>query len=46
MYGESSKDEATALLEKACTLEPADAMQVLDIGRARATLAALPTMTF
>ena len=46
MYGESSKDEAAALLEKACTLEPADAMQVLDIGRARATLAALPTMTF
>ena len=46
MYGESSKDEATALLEKACTLEPADAMQALDIGRARATLAALPTMTF
>jgi len=46
MYGESSKDEATALLEKACTLDPADAMQVLDIGRARATLAALPTMTF
>jgi tetratricopeptide (TPR) repeat protein len=46
MYGDSSKEEATALLEKAITLEPADAMQTLDIGRARKTLADLPGMTF
>jgi hypothetical protein len=46
MYGESSKDEATELLNTAIRLAPADAMQALDIERARATLAALPTMAF
>jgi len=34
------------LLNAAIRLAPADAMQALDIERARATLAALPTMTF
>ena len=46
MYGESSRDEATQLLQKAVSLEPADAMQALDIAKARKTLADLPTMTF
>jgi len=46
MYGESSRDEAMQLLQTAVTLEPADAMQWLDIERARKTLADLPTMTF
>jgi tetratricopeptide (TPR) repeat protein len=46
MYGESSRDEAMQLLQKAVTLEPADAMQWLDIERARRTLADLPTMAF
>jgi len=46
MYGESSREEAMQLLQKAVTLEPADAMQALDIEKARKTLAELPTMTF
>jgi len=46
MYGDSSKEEATVLLEKAVTLEPADAMQTLDVERARKTLVDLPGMTF
>lgn len=46
MYGESSRDEAMQLLQQAVTLEPADAMQALDIAKARCTLADLPTMTF
>lgn len=46
MFGESSRDDAMQLLQKALSLEPADAMQALDIARARQTLAALPTMTF
>lgn len=46
MYGESSRDEAMQLLQKAVTLEPADAMQSLDIAKARKTLAELPSMTF
>jgi hypothetical protein len=46
MFGESSRDDAMRLLRKAVTLEPADAMQVLDIEKARRTLADLPTMTF
>lgn len=46
MYGESSRDEAMQLLQKAVALEPADAMQWLDIERARKTLADLPTMSF
>jgi tetratricopeptide (TPR) repeat protein len=46
MYGDSSKEEATTLLEKAIAQEPADAMQTLDIQRARKTLADLPGMTF
>jgi tetratricopeptide (TPR) repeat protein len=46
MYGESSREEAIQLLQKAVSLEPADAMQVLDIERARKTLAELPTMAF
>jgi tetratricopeptide (TPR) repeat protein len=46
MYGESCRDEAMQLLQKAVTLEPADAMQALDIEKARRTLADLPTMTF
>lgn len=46
MYGESSREEATQLLRKAVALEPADAMQALDIEKARRTLAELPTMTF
>jgi tetratricopeptide (TPR) repeat protein len=46
MYGESSRDEAMQLLQKAVTLEPADAMQALDIEKARKTLVDLPTMTF
>ena len=46
MYGESSRDEAMQLLQKAVTLEPADAMQALDIEKAGRTLAELPTMTF
>jgi len=35
-----------ALLQKASTLEPADAMQALDLARARKLLADLPTMSF
>ena len=46
MFGESSRDDAMQLLQKAVTLEPADAMQTLDIARARRTLADLPSMTF
>lgn len=46
MYGELSRDEAGALLEKAVSLEPADAMQWLDVQRAAKTLGDLPTMTF
>lgn len=46
MYGESSREDAMQLLQKAITLEPADAMQTLDIAKARRTLADLPTMTF
>lgn len=46
MYGESSRDEAMQLLQKAVTLEPADAMQSLDIAKARKTLAELPSMSF
>ena len=46
MFGESSRDDATQLLQKAVTLEPADAMQALDIAKARQTLADLPSMTF
>jgi tetratricopeptide (TPR) repeat protein len=46
MFGESSRDDAMQLLQKAVTLEPADAMQALDIARARKTLADLPSMTF
>ena len=46
MYGESSREEATQLLQKAVALEPADAMQALDIEKARRTLAELPTKTF
>ena len=46
MYGESSRDEATQLLQHAVTIEPADAMQALDVAKARRTLADLPTMTF
>jgi hypothetical protein len=34
------------LLQRAVTLEPADAMQTLDIAKARKTLADLPNMTF
>jgi hypothetical protein len=46
MFGESSRDDAMQLLQKAVTLEPADAMQALDIAKARQTLADLPSMTF
>lgn len=46
MFGESSRDDALQLLQKAVTLEPADAMQTLDIAKARRTLAELPSMTF
>jgi tetratricopeptide (TPR) repeat protein len=46
MFGESSRDDAMQLLQKAVSLEPADAMQALDIEKARRTLAELPTMTF
>ena len=46
MYGESCRDDAGQLLEQAIALEPADAMQALDVARARQTLAELPTMTF
>jgi tetratricopeptide (TPR) repeat protein len=46
MYGESSREEAMQLLQKAVELAPADAMQALDIEKARKTLADLPTMTF
>ena len=46
MYGESCRDDAAQLLEQAIALEPADAMQTLDVARARQTLADLPTMTF
>jgi tetratricopeptide (TPR) repeat protein len=46
MYGESSKEDAMQLLQKAVTLDPADAMQALDIERARRQLAELPSMTF
>lgn len=46
MYGESSRDEAMQLLQQAVAVEPADAMQSLDIEKARKTLAELPTMTF
>jgi Flp pilus assembly protein TadD len=46
MFGESSRDEATQLLQRAVALEPADAMQALDIAKARKTLADLPSMTF
>jgi tetratricopeptide (TPR) repeat protein len=46
MFGESSRDDAMQLLQKAVTLEPADAMQALDIAKARKTLADLPSMTF
>jgi len=34
MFGESSRDDAMELLQKAVTLEPADAMQTLDIAKA------------
>lgn len=46
MYGESSRDDAQQLLQRAVALEPADAMQALDIARSRRTLADLPSMTF
>ena len=46
MYGESSRDDAMQLLQQAVALEPADAMQTLDIAKARKTLADLPSMTF
>jgi len=46
MYGDSSRDDAMQLLQKASTLEPSDAMQALDIARARKLLADLPAMTF
>jgi tetratricopeptide (TPR) repeat protein len=46
MYGESSRDDAMQLLQQAIALEPADAMQALDIAKARKTLADLPTMEF
>lgn len=46
MYGESCRDDALQLLQQAVSLEPADAMQALDIARARQLLAELPTMTF
>ena len=46
MYGESSRDEAMRLLQTAVSLDPADAMQALDIEKARRTLAELPTKTF
>lgn len=46
MYGESSRDEAIGLLQKAVSLDPADAMQALDIAKARKTLTDLPSMTF
>jgi len=46
MYGDSSKDEALQLLQKAVALDPADAMQTLDIAKARKTLAELPSMSF
>ena len=46
MYGESCRDDAGQLLQTALGLEPADAMQALDIEKARRTLADLPTMTF
>jgi tetratricopeptide (TPR) repeat protein len=45
MFGESSREDAMQLLQKAVSLEPADAMQALDIEKARRTLAALPTMS-
>ena len=46
MFGESSRDDAMQLLQRAVTLEPADAMQTLDIAKARKTLADLPSMKF
>lgn len=46
MFGESSRDDAMQLLQRAITLEPADAMQALDIAKARQTLTDLPSMTF
>jgi len=46
MYGDSSRDDAMALLQKASTLEPADAMQALDLARARKLLVDLPTLSF
>ena len=46
MYGDSSKDEAMQLLQKAVALDPPDAMQTLDIAKARKTLAELPSMSF
>jgi uncharacterized Fe-S cluster-containing radical SAM superfamily protein len=41
MYGEDGEEEARELLEKAVTMTPVEAMQVLDIERARARLADL-----
>jgi tetratricopeptide (TPR) repeat protein len=46
MYGDSSRDEATQLLQKAVAIAPVDAMQTLDVAKARRTLAELPDMTF
>jgi tetratricopeptide (TPR) repeat protein len=46
MYGDSIKEDAMQLLQKAVTLEPADAMQALDIERARRMIVDLPGMSF
>ena len=46
MFGESSRADAIQLLQSAVALEPADAMQTLDVAKARKTLADLPSMTF
>ncbi|BFM15331.1 hypothetical protein R50073_15140 [Maricurvus nonylphenolicus] len=46
MYGDLERERAEALLSSAVAVEPADAMQYLDIEKAKALLAELPEMTF
>jgi tetratricopeptide (TPR) repeat protein len=46
MYGDLERDQAAALLDSAIALEPIDAMQALDIEKARRFREELPEMTF
>lgn len=46
MYGDLERDRAETLLSSAVEVKPADAMQYLDIEKAKALLADLPEMSF